>query len=101
MWTPPSLTASSKTFKSKTKTKTISVTLKTVKNSFDGKTYLNKGKKITLTVNGKTYTAKTNAKGVAKFSIKITKKGKYNAKIKFAGDNTYKASNKTIKVTIN
>lgn len=76
------------------------MTLKTVKNPYDGKTYLYKGKKITLTVNGKTYTAKTDAKGVAKFSLKITKKGKYTAKIEFTGDNTYKASNKSVKITI-
>lgn len=94
------ISASSKTFKVKTKTKTVSVTLKTVKNTYDGKTYLYKGKKLTLTVNGKTYSAKTNAKGVAKFSLKLTKKGKYTAKIKFSGDATYKASNKSIKITI-
>ena len=95
-----SITASAKTFKSTAKTKTISVTLKTIKNPYDGKTYLKAGKKLTLKVNGKTYTAKTNSKGVAKFTIKLTKKGKYTAAIKFAGDKTYKASNKKIKVTI-
>ena len=94
------ISASAKTFKVKSKTKQISVTLKTVKNAFDGKTYLYKGKKLTLTVNGKTYTAKTNAKGVAKFSLKLTKKGKFTTKIKFAGDSTYKASSKTVKITV-
>ena len=94
-----SITASSKTFKAKAK-KTISVTLKTVKNPYNGKTYLKAGKKVTLKVNGKTYTAKTNAKGVAKFTIKLTKKGKYSATVKFAGDKTYKASSKSIKITV-
>ncbi|WP_298522585.1 hypothetical protein [uncultured Methanobrevibacter sp.] len=94
------ITSSAKTFKVKAKTKSFSVTLKTVKNAFDGKTYLYKGKKLTLTVNGKTYTAKTDAKGIAKFSLKITKKGKYTAKIKFAGDSTYKASSKSVKITV-
>ncbi len=92
--------ASNNVFKAKTKTKKISVTLKTVKNKYDKKTYLKSGKKVTLKVNGKTYTAKINKKGVAKFTIKITKKGKYTAKIKFAGDKTYKASSKTIKIRI-
>ena len=94
------LKAANKVFKAKIKTKKISVTLKTVKNQYDKKTYLKSGKKVTLKVNGKTYTAKINKKGVAKFTIKITKKGKYTAKIKFAGDKTYKASSKTIKIRI-
>ena len=94
------ITAKAKAFKAKAKTKTISVTLSTVKNPYDGKTYLKAGKKLTMKLNGKTYTAKINAKGVAKFTIKLTKKGKYTAKITFAGDKTYKASSKSIKVTI-
>ena len=93
------ISASSKTFKAKAK-KTIQVTLKTSKNPYNGKVYLKAGKKVTLKVNGKTYTAKTNSKGVAKFTIKLTKKGKYTTKIKFAGDKTYKASSKSIKITV-
>ena len=92
--------ATAKKFKVKSKTKKVSVTLKTVKNQFNKKTYLYKGKKLTLKVNGKTYKAKTNKKGVAKFSLKLNKKGKYTAKIKFAGDKTYKSSIKTIKITV-
>ena len=93
------ISAKKQTFKSKAK-KVVTVTLKTSKNKVDGKTYLAKGKKLTLTIKGKKYTAKINAKGVAKFSIKLTKKGKYSAAIKFAGDNTYKASNKKISIII-
>ena len=37
---------------------------------------------------------------IAKFTIKLTKKGKYTAKIKFAGDKTYKSAKKSIKITI-
>ncbi|MDO5832513.1 MAG: hypothetical protein Q4Q14_06695, partial [Methanobrevibacter sp.] len=95
-----SISAKAKTFNAKAKTKTISVTLKTVRNPYDGKTYLKAGKKISLKINGKIYTAKTNAKGVAKFAIILAKKGKYTAKFTFAGDKTYKASSKSIKVTI-
>lgn len=97
---PTSIDATAKTFKATAKTKTVSVTLKTIKNPYDQKTYLKSGKKITLNVGGKTYSAKTNKNGVAKFTIKLTKKGKYSAKISFAGDKTYKASSKTIKITI-
>ena len=97
---PTSISASAKTFKASAKTKTVSVTLKTSKNPYDQKTYLKEGKKITLNVGGKAYTAKINKNGVAKFNIKLTKKGKYTAKISFAGDKTYKASSKSIKITI-
>ena len=90
----PKLTANAKSFKKSVKTKKYTVTLKTNQNK------VMKNTKVTLKVNGKTYSAKTNAKGVAKFTIKLTKKGKYTAKISFAGDKTYSASNKSIKVTI-
>ncbi len=96
-----SIKAKSQKFSAKTKNKKLKVTLKTVKNPYNKKTYLSKGKKLTLTVNGKTYTAKINKKGIATFKIKkLNKKGKYKAKITFKGDNTYKASKKTIKLTI-
>ena len=96
-----SISASAKTFKASAKTKKYTVTLKTIKGaSIDGKTYLEAGKKVTLKINGKTYTAKTNAKCQATFSLKITKKGKFTAVIKYAGDNTYKASSKKVKITI-
>ena len=58
------------------------------------------GKKVTLKVNGKTYTAKTNAKGQATFSIKLTKKGKFQTVIKFAGDKTYNSASKQVTITI-
>ena len=48
----------------------------------DNKGKVMKGKKVTLKVNGKTFSAKTNAKGVATFKItKLTKVGKNNAVI--------------------
>ena len=83
-----------KTFKVKAKTKKVSFTLKDA----SGKAI--KGKKITVKVNGKTYTATTNAKGVATVSLKITKKGKFTATAKFAGDTSYKAITKKAKITI-
>ena len=72
----------------------VKVTLKT------GKTAI-KGKKVTIKVNGKTFSAKTNAKGVATISVKVAKKGTFKATFKFAGDAAYKASSsKTVKFTI-
>ena len=40
------------------------------------------------------------SKGKAVFKLKITKKGKFKATIKFAGDKLYKASKKTVYIKI-
>ena len=54
-----------------------------------------------MKINGKTYSAKTNAKGQATFKItKLTKKGTYSAVINYAGDTTYKSVSKTVKISI-
>ena len=90
----PKLTVAKKTYKAKAKTKKLAATFKSAK----GKAI--KGKKITFKFKGKTYTAKTNAKGVASVKVKITKKGKYTFTAKFAGDSTYKAVSKSNKLTI-
>jgi hypothetical protein len=68
--------------------------------SIDGKAYLASGKKVTLTLNGVTYTAKTNANGQATFSLSISKKGTYTASVNFAGDSAYNAASKSVKITI-
>ncbi|WP_298524980.1 hypothetical protein [uncultured Methanobrevibacter sp.] len=89
------ITAKKATFKSKTKTKKYAITLKNNKNKAI------KNVKVTLTIKGKTFTAKTNSNGKAIFKItKLTKKGKYSAKIKFAGNGYYKASNASKTITI-
>ena len=99
---PISISAAAKSYKASTKTKKYTVTLKTKKcASKDGKVYLNKGKKVTLKVNGKTYSGKTNAKGQVTFKItNLKKKGKFTALIKFAGDKTYKSASKKVTLTI-
>ena len=93
--------APAKSYKASAKTKSYTVTLKTDKgSSIDGKTYMASGKKVTMTINGKTYTAKTNSKGQATFKLSITKKGTFSATVKFDGDKTYAASSKSAKITI-
>ena len=91
----PKLTAKAKTFKVKVKTKKYAVTLKTNK----GKVM--KSTKLTLKVNGKTFSAKTNSKGVATFKItNLKKKGTFKATIKYAGSKYYNKLSKTVKITV-
>ena len=55
--------------------------------------------KVSLKVNGKTYTAKTNAKGLATFKItKLTKKGSFKATVNYAGSNNYNKVTKTVTI---
>lgn len=57
------------------------------------------GKKVTIKVNGKKYTRKTNSKG--KVSIKIkSSKSKNSVKVSFAGDSKFKPSSKKLKVFV-
>ncbi|WP_407375769.1 NosD domain-containing protein [Methanobrevibacter sp.] len=87
------LTAAKKTFKAKTKTKKYTVTLKSKSNKAIAKV------KVTLKVNGKTYKATTNSKGKATLKItKLTKKGKFTAAVKFAGNKYYSAITKKVKI---
>ncbi|MBZ9570083.1 Ig-like domain repeat protein [Methanobrevibacter sp. TMH8] len=51
-----------------------------------------KGKKVSITIKGKTYTATTNNNGIAVFNIAGLKGGKHTLTAKFAGDNNYKSS---------
>ena len=91
----PKLTGNAKTFKFEDKTKKYTVTLK------DNNGNVLKNKKISLKVNGKTYTANTNSKGVATFKLtKLSKKGTYNAVISFAGDKDYNKISKSAKLTV-
>ncbi|MBQ6139561.1 MAG: hypothetical protein IJI80_07810 [Methanobrevibacter sp.] len=91
----PKMTAKAKTFKVNVKTKKYTVTLKNNVKKVMKKT------KLTLKVGKKTYKATTNSKGKATFKItKLTKKGKYNAVIKFAGNKYYNKLSKKAKITI-
>ncbi|MBE6513211.1 MAG: hypothetical protein E7Z75_08755 [Methanobrevibacter olleyae] len=91
----PKLTAKAKTFRVKVKSKKYKITLKNNKGA------VMKNTKVTLTVNKKTYSAKTNSKGIATFKItNLKKKGKFTAVIKYAGNKYYNKITKkaTIKI---
>lgn len=90
----PKLSAAKKTFKVKAKTKKVTATLKNNK----GKVL--KNTKLTLKIGKKTYTAKTNNKGVATFKVKLTKKGTYTGTVKFAGNKYFKALSKKVKIAV-
>ena len=89
-----SLTAPNKSYKANAKTKTLTATLKAA----NGKGV--QGKKLSFTVNGKTYTGTTNANGVASVKVSLSSKKTYSFTVKFAGDQTFSAVTKTAKLTI-
>ena len=89
------INAPAKTFKKSVKSKNVVITLKSALNK------LLASKKITLSVNGKTYAAKTNSKGQATLKItKLTKKGSFKYTVKFNGDRNFNKVSKTGKITI-
>jgi uncharacterized coiled-coil protein SlyX len=97
---PITIKAPAKTYKAAAKTKKYTVTLSTIPSVHDGKVYLSP-KKVTLKVNGKTYTGKTNNNGQVTFKItNLNKKGKYTAKISYEGDKTYESATQKVKLNI-
>ena len=90
----PQLTTASKTYKASAKTKSLTATLKTVNGNPVS------GKKISFTVNGKTYAGTTNAKGVATVKVSLSKKGTYSFTVKYAGDTQFATVSKKAKLTI-
>ncbi|WP_298534861.1 Ig-like domain repeat protein [uncultured Methanobrevibacter sp.] len=89
------LTASGKTFLATATTKKLTATLKDANGNALAK------KTVTFTVNGKTYKATTNAKGVATVKLALKAAKTYTVSIKFAGDSVYAASTKSVKVKLN
>lgn len=60
----------------------------------------NSGKVIKITVNGKTYSKKTDSKGMISFKLPSLKKGIYKVQYKYDGNKYFKASKSTDYVTL-
>ena len=58
------------------------------------------GKKVKMTINGKSYYKKTNKKGVATFKLPSLKRGIHTIKYKFSGSGYYQKSSVSNKVTV-
>lgn len=71
-----------------------SITLK------DGNNNVLANQKVTFKVNGKTYSAKSNSKGVAKVKLKFNKKKTYKINIIYKGNGKYDAASKTNKIKV-
>ena len=63
-----------------------------------GKTLANQ--KVSLKVNGKTYSAKTNAKGIASIKTAALAVGTYDVALTYAGDGSYSSSSLSKKVKV-
>ena len=80
---PVKLTAAKKSYKANAKTKSLTATLKTSRGAAIS------GMKLSFTLNGKTYTATSNSKGIASVKVSLTSKGTYSFSVKFAGTERY------------
>ena len=90
----PKLAANAKTFRVKAKVKKYTAILKNNRGQVMKKVYL------TLRVGKKTYKAATNSRGIATFNVKLTKKGRYTAIVKFAGNKYYRPISKKVRITV-
>ena len=84
----------SKKFVKKDKKKTFSFKLT------DGSSKALKNQKVKVKLNSKTYTVKTNGKGIAKLSVKLSKVKKYKIIMNFLGNAVYKSSSKSSTITV-
>ena len=90
----PKLTVPNKSFKASAKTKTLTATLLSAKGNPIA------SKVLSFVVNGKTYTAKTNSKGLASVKVSLSLKKTYRFTVKYAGDDAYNAISKSANLVI-
>ena len=81
-------------FKVTSKTKTLTITLK------DAKDRIVKNKKISIKINGKSYTKTTNSKGIVTLKLTFNTVKTYTATLKFAGSSPYNAVTQNVKIKI-
>ena len=80
--------------------RTLTFNLKGVK-AIDKSSYVNAiGRTLKVTVNGKTYTLKTDKNGKATLKVRFTRTGTYTIKTAFAGDGTFNAKTMNSKITV-
>ena len=105
--------AEDKYYKSSSKKTTVKVVIPTIKakkttikrnkklqvlfKTYNGK--LIKNQKVSIKIKGKTYTVKTNKKGIASLTIKV-KKGTYTVKAGLKNTNTYGKYTKSFKIKV-
>ncbi|OWT33868.1 hypothetical protein BGI41_00005 [Methanobrevibacter sp. 87.7] len=94
------LTVNDVKYKANALRKTITIKLTGVNATNTGKTVNAVGKTVKVSVNGKTYTVKTNSNGVASINVSINKKGTYTVVTSFAGDGTFSAKTTSSKLVI-
>ena len=91
----PKITANAASYKLKVKTKIYTVSFK------DNINKPLKNTKVTLKVNAKTYSVKTNSKGQGVFKItNLKKKGSYTAIITVPANTYYNKASKNVKITV-
>jgi len=80
--------------------RTLTFNLKGVK-ATSKSSYVNAaGRTLKVTVNGKTYTLKTDKNGKATLKVRFTRAGTYTIKTAFAGDGTFNAKTMNSKITV-
>ena len=90
----PNLNVPNKYYKVSDKTKTLTATFKNEHGN------LIAGQSVKFTIDGKTYSAKTNDKGVATVKVSLNKKGTYSFVASYGGSSTYSEVTKTATLII-
>ena len=90
----PVISCSNYYYKASSKSKKISVSLKSASRK------PLKNRTVTLVINGRTYSGKTNSNGLVTINVSLSKKKTYSFTVKYAGDHIYSAVSKTAKLTV-